>query len=140
MGSDLTTNTLCHWQLGSPINPVDLSVEGFRSSKEKLLSMRRGELVEVSKRPIVKNIPFVKESRTHPPAGELLTRRIPAELVGDTLQVQQLILYWQKFYCNFFICLLIFYFQTECFVSSAFFEICILSIFMASLLVMNNIL
>ncbi|XP_073390005.1 methyl-CpG-binding domain-containing protein 9 isoform X3 [Physcomitrium patens] len=81
-------------KLGSPINPVDLSVEGFRSSKEKLLSMRRGELVEVSKRPIVKNIPFVKESRTHPPAGELLTRRIPAELVGDTLQV------WE-FLCRF---------------------------------------
>lgn len=43
------------------------------------------EVVEIQmeeKTPVV-----VKESRLLPPAGELLTRRLPVELVGDTIQV-----------------------------------------------------
>lgn len=43
------------------------------------------EVVEIQteeKIPVV-----VKESRLLPPAGELLTRRLPVELVGDTIQV-----------------------------------------------------
>lgn len=69
--------------MGLLINFVDLLVEGFRFSKEKLLSMRCGEFVEVFKRFIVKNILFVKESCMYLFVGEFLMRRIFVEFVGD---------------------------------------------------------
>ncbi len=61
-------------------------------SKETLPDITVGEIVEERvKQPnqqVAKQAAIVKEHRSLPPAGDLLTRRLPAELVGDALQVR----------------------------------------------------
>lgn len=61
-------------------------------SKEILPDITVGEIVEEQvKQPdqrVAKQAAIVKEHRSLPPAGDLLTRRLPAELVGDALQVR----------------------------------------------------
>jgi hypothetical protein len=61
-------------------------------SKEILPDITVGEIVEEQvKQPdqrVAKQAVIVKEHRSLPPAGDLLTRRLPAELVGDALQVR----------------------------------------------------
>jgi len=79
---------LCSFQLETPIPFENLSLEGFRSSTEMLPGTRSAESQEVVETQNEVKIPVVvKESRSLPPAGELLTRRLPVELVGDTIQV-----------------------------------------------------
>lgn len=68
----------------TPIPSEALSLEGFR---EMPVGTRSAEPQEVGERQIEEKILVVKESRSLPPAGELLTKRLPVELVGDTLQV-----------------------------------------------------
>lgn len=51
------------------------------------LRTRSSEPQEVVEKKIEEKLPIVKEVRSLPPTGELLTRRLPVELVGDTLQV-----------------------------------------------------
>lgn len=66
----------------------NLALEGFKSSTEMQLDTKSAEPQEVVETQIEEKIPVVvKESRSLPPAGELLKRRLPVELVGDTIQV-----------------------------------------------------
>jgi len=74
--------------LETPIPSEIFSLEGFKSSTEMQLGTRSAEPQEVVETQIEEKIPVVvKESRSLPPAGELLKRRLPVELVGDTIQV-----------------------------------------------------
>lgn len=76
------------FQLETSIPAENLPLEGFRSGTEMPLATRSAEPQEVVATPVEEKIVVVvKENRSLPPAGELLTRRLPAELVGDTIQV-----------------------------------------------------
>ena len=79
--------SLCSFQLGTPTQRADISLEGLGSSKEMALSGNFSEPQEEREKRIEEKTPVVKESRSLPPAGDLLTRRLPAGLVGDTLEV-----------------------------------------------------
>lgn len=81
-------------KLDFPTNPVDSLVKSFKAGTETLLDIGPDAHIEASGKPFAEDIPAVKENRKLPPTGELFTKRIPAELVGDTLQV------WE-FLCRF---------------------------------------
>lgn len=66
---------------------MDSSLPSSKAVTETLPVLGPDAHIEASGKPKVDDIPAVKESRTLPPTGELLSKRIPVELVGDTLQV-----------------------------------------------------
>ncbi|KAG0577270.1 hypothetical protein KC19_5G143600 [Ceratodon purpureus] len=81
-------------RLENSIQRADLSLEGLETSREMPLNLNLVEPQEEREKRIEKEIPIVKESRSLPPTGDLLTRRLPVELVGDALEV------WE-FVCRF---------------------------------------
>lgn len=68
----------------------DIGIDSL--SKEMLPDITVHEVVEERvKKPderAAKEAPIAKEHRSLPPAGDLLTTRLPAELIGDALQVR----------------------------------------------------
>ena len=79
--------SLCSFQLETATQRADLSLEGLGFSREMPVNLKLVEPQEECEKRIEEEILIVKESRSLPPAGDLLTRNLPAEFVGDAVEV-----------------------------------------------------